>query len=182
MGRGSHGGGGGAVTCLHSHSGRKYYVVGRYVMSRPARKLFPTPNKLAPTHKKSAVRSILVRVLRLSPNHLPPACSPATSELATLTDQSICRPSCLVPCKSSLSRPSPPNPCCSVAASDLPRRPSRSPCPAAAMAPRLPMPASGTREALLLRALAGNGVARSEERRVGKECVSLCRSRWSPYH
>ena len=23
---------------------------------------------------------------------------------------------------------------------------------------------------------------RSEERRVGKECVSLCRSRWSPYH
>ena len=22
----------------------------------------------------------------------------------------------------------------------------------------------------------------SEERRVGKECVSLCRSRWSPYH
>ena len=24
--------------------------------------------------------------------------------------------------------------------------------------------------------------ARSEERRVGKECVSLCRSRWSPYH
>ena len=40
----------------------------------------------------------------------------------------------------------------------------------------------------------GNGVAldpetlikeiadRSEERRVGKECVSTCRSRWSPYH
>src|SRR3546814_4123477 len=23
---------------------------------------------------------------------------------------------------------------------------------------------------------------RSEERRVGKECVSACRSRWSPYH
>src|SRR3546814_6695575 len=23
---------------------------------------------------------------------------------------------------------------------------------------------------------------RSEERRVGKECVSKCRSRWSPYH
>src|SRR3546814_12077493 len=23
---------------------------------------------------------------------------------------------------------------------------------------------------------------RSEERRVGKECVSSCRSRWSPYH
>ena len=23
---------------------------------------------------------------------------------------------------------------------------------------------------------------RSEERRVGKECTSWCRSRWSPYH
>src|SRR3546814_18543389 len=27
-----------------------------------------------------------------------------------------------------------------------------------------------------------NDVKRSEERRVGKECVSTCRSRWSPYH
>src|SRR3546814_11036223 len=25
-------------------------------------------------------------------------------------------------------------------------------------------------------------IGRSEERRVGKECVSTCRSRWSPYH
>src|SRR3546814_12115571 len=25
-------------------------------------------------------------------------------------------------------------------------------------------------------------LGRSEERRVGKECVSTCRSRWSPYH
>src|SRR3546814_11591002 len=25
------------------------------------------------------------------------------------------------------------------------------------------------------------GLLRSEERRVGKECVSTCRSRWSPY-
>src|SRR3546814_5407870 len=31
------------------------------------------------------------------------------------------------------------------------------------------------------RAQARHGV-RSEERRVGKECVSTCRSRWSPYH
>src|SRR3546814_13435100 len=34
--------------------------------------------------------------------------------------------------------------------------------------------------------LAGRGFGktrtRSEERRVGKECVSTCRSRWSPYH
>ena len=27
-----------------------------------------------------------------------------------------------------------------------------------------------------------NPDARSEERRVGKECASMCRSRWSPYH
>ena len=25
-------------------------------------------------------------------------------------------------------------------------------------------------------------LVRSEERRVGKECLRLCRSRWSPYH
>src|SRR3546814_18010563 len=32
-------------------------------------------------------------------------------------------------------------------------------------------------------ALAGlEETLRSEERRVGKECVSTCRSRWSPYH
>src|SRR3546814_12742013 len=29
---------------------------------------------------------------------------------------------------------------------------------------------------------AGRMTARSEERRVGKECVSTCRTRWSPYH
>ena len=27
-----------------------------------------------------------------------------------------------------------------------------------------------------------SGASRSEERRVGKECLRLCRSRWSPYH
>jgi histidinol dehydrogenase len=35
-----------------------------------------------------------------------------------------------------------------------------------------------SREAAAVRA----GAARSEERRVGKECRRLCRSRWSPYH
>src|SRR3546814_9804608 len=34
---------------------------------------------------------------------------------------------------------------------------------------------------LLLFFVSGVG-NRSEERRVGKECVSTCRSRWSPYH
>src|SRR3546814_19118438 len=37
----------------------------------------------------------------------------------------------------------------------------------------LPAPANGS--AVL-------GRTRSEERRVGKECVSTCRSRWSPFH
>ena len=30
--------------------------------------------------------------------------------------------------------------------------------------------------------MGANVKARSEERRVGKECTSWCRSRWSPYH
>src|SRR3546814_1480621 len=32
------------------------------------------------------------------------------------------------------------------------------------------------------KALIEQALKRSEERRVGKECVSTCRSRWSPYH
>src|SRR3546814_10214666 len=34
----------------------------------------------------------------------------------------------------------------------------------------------------LVARLRAGGFSRSEERRVGKECVSTCRSRWSPYH
>src|SRR3546814_16464403 len=34
----------------------------------------------------------------------------------------------------------------------------------------------------LVLAFRRRGVARSEERRVGKECVSTCRSRWWPEH
>src|SRR3546814_18682314 len=30
--------------------------------------------------------------------------------------------------------------------------------------------------------ICGANAERSEERRVGKECVSTCRSRWTPYH
>src|SRR3546814_10960645 len=33
-----------------------------------------------------------------------------------------------------------------------------------------------------LTSLAGFILVRAEERRVGKECVRTCRSRWSPYH
>ena len=36
--------------------------------------------------------------------------------------------------------------------------------------------AAREREEMILKQL------RSEERRVGKECLRLCRSRWSPYH
>src|SRR3546814_2159653 len=41
------------------------------------------------------------------------------------------------------------------------------------------------RSSEMRRAIAGGGAdgrERSEERRVGNECVSKCRSRWSPYH
>src|SRR3546814_13879601 len=34
----------------------------------------------------------------------------------------------------------------------------------------------------MFRIAAGEYAERSEERRVGQECVSRCRSRWSPYH
>ena len=34
----------------------------------------------------------------------------------------------------------------------------------------------------LLEVISKDGGERSEERRVGKECVTQCRSRWSPYH
>src|SRR3546814_6030000 len=35
---------------------------------------------------------------------------------------------------------------------------------------------------VLCKAAQIGGTTRSEERRVGQECVSKCRSRWSPYH
>ena len=34
----------------------------------------------------------------------------------------------------------------------------------------------------IAKACQGGGLLRSEERRVGKECCLVCRSRWSPYH
>src|SRR3546814_11764779 len=38
------------------------------------------------------------------------------------------------------------------------------------------------RPGMFARVALGGDAKRSEERRVGKECVSTCRSRWSPYH
>ena len=46
------------------------------------------------------------------------------------------------------------------------------------------IPAPGISESAanqIQKSLGSSGI-RSEERRVGKECVRLCRSRWSPYH
>src|SRR3546814_14674593 len=41
---------------------------------------------------------------------------------------------------------------------------------------------SAARPAARLATMHRYGRKRTEERRVGKECVSPCRSRWSPYH
>src|SRR3546814_18209475 len=47
--------------------------------------------------------------------------------------------------------------------------------------PELLTSASGESPLQILGRLA-SPISRSEERRVGKECVSTCSSRWSPYH
>src|SRR3546814_15916180 len=44
------------------------------------------------------------------------------------------------------------------------------------------VPYSSNRLEVMMAALLPVYIFRSEERRVGKECVSTCRSRWSPYH
>src|SRR3546814_11675182 len=47
----------------------------------------------------------------------------------------------------------------------------------------LPLKAGDPIEADRIQGAEANvSLKRSEERRVGKECVSTCRSRWSPYH
>ena len=43
-------------------------------------------------------------------------------------------------------------------------------------------PANSSVPSLLAEMITAALGVRSEERRVGKECVSECRSRWSPYH
>src|SRR3546814_14775166 len=54
--------------------------------------------------------------------------------------------------------------------------------------PTLPLVGGELEERVPRRAIGAHAVheqedvGRSEERRVGKECVSTCRSRWSPYH
>ena len=45
-----------------------------------------------------------------------------------------------------------------------------------------PIPSKAEEASAKAKAEAAAKAARSEERRVGKECTSWCRSRWSPYH
>src|SRR3546814_18272815 len=49
------------------------------------------------------------------------------------------------------------------------------------MAAALPKNFGADRDRMLAMLRSGQ-TTRSEERRVGNECVSTCRSRWSPYH
>ena len=46
------------------------------------------------------------------------------------------------------------------------------------------LPVQLMRQVARVTALEGASITgeRSEERRVGKECIAVCRSRWSPYH
>src|SRR3546814_12611713 len=46
----------------------------------------------------------------------------------------------------------------------------------------LKYPHEGLRGGFIYKTVPHVTLKRSEERRVGKECVSTCRSRWSPYH
>src|SRR3546814_13174642 len=52
---------------------------------------------------------------------------------------------------------------------------------AAAPAPAAPRAGNGAEDMQAMLAYEHHA-GRSEARRVGKECVSTCRSRWSPYH
>src|SRR3546814_1300543 len=78
-----------------------------------------------------------------------------------------------------------------VCSSDLHRRgadpgrrsaEARQPRDAEDDAPRIGARRRRDRPGWLFRDEPPDDARRSEERRVGKECVSTCRSRWSPYH
>src|SRR3546814_14577081 len=63
-----------------------------------------------------------------------------------------------------------------------PRRPVRDRYPIRIAAPPAVSAEDAATECRLTETRKHKNSARSEERRVGKECVSTCRSRWSPYH
>ena len=45
-----------------------------------------------------------------------------------------------------------------------------------------PLTEEGKKDSAIVLEFLKDKKIRSEERRVGKECTSWCRSRWSPYH
>src|SRR3546814_5090128 len=65
-----------------------------------------------------------------------------------------------------------------VCSSDLPPTAGSGPC----RQPARPWAAWTSWSTARAACARGASKTRSEERRVGKECVSTCRSRWSPYH
>src|SRR3546814_14721618 len=83
-----------------------------------------------------------------------------------------------------------------LAVHDAQRRPLESRHPLALRRPQAPTPpeprwdqagappdcAMHALDRWFVRLVDANPALRSEERRVGKECVSTCRPRWSPYH
>src|SRR3546814_1486524 len=69
-----------------------------------------------------------------------------------------------------------------VCTSDLMSRDSESGCPGYCSCYVLTISAINDSKNQRVMAYAARWSLRSEERRVGKECVSTCRSRWSPYH
>src|SRR3546814_8908971 len=69
-----------------------------------------------------------------------------------------------------------------VCSSDLPSKVDRSACYMARYVAKNIVASGLARKCEVQLAYAIGIAERSEERRVGKECVSTCRSRWSPYH
>src|SRR3546814_13979921 len=69
--------------------------------------------------------------------------------------------------------------CCLIRSPDTIYRSNRTPHAIGACKPAVLWLKGAVFASLLSHAVAAE---RSEERRVGKECVSTCRSRWSPYH
>src|SRR3546814_12150221 len=65
---------------------------------------------------------------------------------------------------------------------DRPAQSSGSRSPPLSPSPHRTSPSSNDSSPAVGGCTAPHHSTRSEERRVGKECVSTCRSRWSPYH
>src|SRR3546814_12980664 len=83
--------------------------------------------------------------------------------------QTCARPISIAPCSTPCARPGPKG------------SPSRSPhWPRGSSRTLASAPNGPHRQAWV--SMPSTGPLRSEERRVGKECVCTCRSRWSPYH